>query len=83
MIILLIIIIIIRIIIIFNFYNFNILLNLIKTIDNHKSYSYFYKDLKRPTLYKNNFITFPNPLKIVIIISNFNLLLEELYIYKM
>ncbi|TDZ27083.1 hypothetical protein C8034_v000627, partial [Colletotrichum sidae] len=62
---------------IFNSYNFNININFIKVINNYKNYNYFYKDLKQLALYKNNFTTFSRPFKIVIIIFNFNILLED------
>ncbi|TDZ73296.1 hypothetical protein C8034_v004974 [Colletotrichum sidae] len=63
-----------RIIIILNPYNFNININLIKIVNN---YNYFYKNLKRLVLYKNNFIILSSFFKVVITIFSFNILLEE------
>ncbi|TDZ28102.1 hypothetical protein C8035_v001993 [Colletotrichum spinosum] len=61
----------------FNPYNFNIHINVIKTINNYKNYSYFYKRLKKLVLYKGNFTTLSSPLKVVITIFSFNILLED------
>ncbi|TDZ86555.1 hypothetical protein C8034_v003828 [Colletotrichum sidae] len=52
-------------------------INLIKIINNHKNYNYFYKGLKELALYKDNFTTFSNPLKIVITTFSLNILLED------
>ncbi|TDZ38865.1 hypothetical protein C8034_v006973 [Colletotrichum sidae] len=46
-------------------------------INNYKNYNYFYKNLKGLVLYKSNFTTLSNPLKITIVIFNFNILLED------
>ncbi|TEA09892.1 hypothetical protein C8034_v011488 [Colletotrichum sidae] len=48
-----------------------------KIINNYKNYNYSYKSLKELVLYKSNFTTFSSPLKIVIIIFNINILLED------
>ncbi|TDZ28681.1 hypothetical protein C8035_v010013 [Colletotrichum spinosum] len=53
-----------------------------KFIDNYKNYNYFYKDLKKLVLYKSDFIILSNLFRIIIIIFNFNILLEDKAISK-
>ncbi|TEA10575.1 hypothetical protein C8034_v009357 [Colletotrichum sidae] len=50
-------------------------INLIKTINNYKDYSYFYKGLNKLVLYKSNFTTLSSFLKIIIVKFNFKVLL--------
>ncbi|TEA05988.1 hypothetical protein C8034_v001467 [Colletotrichum sidae] len=64
-------------IIILNPYNLNININLIKTINNYKDYSYFYKSLNKLILYKSNFIILSNLLKKTIVKFNFKILLID------
>ncbi|TEA03277.1 hypothetical protein C8034_v001558 [Colletotrichum sidae] len=52
-------------------------INFIKVINNYKNYNYFYKDLKKLVLYKNNFTILSSFLKIAIIIFSFNILLKD------
>ncbi|TDZ74743.1 hypothetical protein C8034_v004819 [Colletotrichum sidae] len=65
------------IITILNPYNFNININLIRVINNYKNYNYFYKNLKRLTIYKSNFTILSSSFKVIIIIFNLNILLED------
>ncbi|TEA11941.1 hypothetical protein C8034_v007148 [Colletotrichum sidae] len=64
-------------IIILNPYNFNINIDFIKVVNNYKNYNYFYKGLKGLVLYKSDFTISSSFLKIVIIIFDFNILLED------
>ncbi|TDZ41150.1 hypothetical protein C8034_v006822 [Colletotrichum sidae] len=52
-------------------------IDFIKAVNNDKNYNYFYKSLKKLVLYKSNFTTFSSLFKVVIIIFNFNILLEN------
>ncbi|TDZ95171.1 hypothetical protein C8034_v003200 [Colletotrichum sidae] len=60
-----------------NPYNFNININLIKTINNYKDYSYFYKNLNKLVFYKSNFTTLSSLLKIAIVKFSFEILLID------
>ncbi|TDZ28708.1 hypothetical protein C8035_v009435 [Colletotrichum spinosum] len=51
--------------------------NLIKIINSYKNYKYFYKSLKGLVLNKGDFTTLPSSLKVVIIIFNLKILLED------
>ncbi|TDZ28263.1 hypothetical protein C8035_v000738 [Colletotrichum spinosum] len=61
----------------FNSYNLNTNINVIKTINNYKNYSYFYKNLNKLILYKGNFTTHSRPLKEAIVKFNFKILLID------
>ncbi|TDZ27610.1 hypothetical protein C8035_v005012 [Colletotrichum spinosum] len=52
-------------------------INLVKTINNYKDYSWLYKGLNKLVLYKNNFTTFPSLLKVTIAKFNLNILLVD------
>ncbi|TDZ29453.1 hypothetical protein C8034_v008055, partial [Colletotrichum sidae] len=62
---------------IFNPYNLDININLIKTINNYKDYSYLYKSLNKLVLYKGNFTTFSSLFKITIVKFNFKIILID------
>ncbi|TEA10669.1 hypothetical protein C8034_v009060 [Colletotrichum sidae] len=52
-------------------------MNFIRIINNYKNCNYFYKGLKRLISYESNFTTFLNSFKMIIIIFNFTILLEN------
>ncbi|TDZ27585.1 hypothetical protein C8035_v005325 [Colletotrichum spinosum] len=52
-------------------------INLIKTINNHKTYSCLYKAFNKLVLYKGNFITFFNFLIVAIVKFNLKILLVD------
>ncbi|TDZ31304.1 hypothetical protein C8034_v007708 [Colletotrichum sidae] len=52
-------------------------INLIKTINNYKDYNYFYKNLNKLVLYKNNFTTLSSSFKITITKFNLKILLVD------
>ncbi|TDZ73295.1 hypothetical protein C8034_v005026 [Colletotrichum sidae] len=52
-------------------------INLIKTIDNYKNYSYFYKNLNKLVIYKGNFTILSSFLKVIITKFSFEILLVD------